>query len=107
MPRAAFLSVLLLPASPMVPAVADDPNLFQLDDAMVTLGVGKNMVRAIRHWALAAGIVQELPPPKGSRARPLGMSALGRMIFGADGSSILRRWSAKTPVALITTRPRS
>jgi len=29
-----------------------DPLVFTRDDAVITLGVGKNMVRAIRHWGL-------------------------------------------------------
>ena len=32
-------------------------NVFGSDDAIVTLGVGKNMVRSIRHWCLAAGML--------------------------------------------------
>ena len=35
-------------------ALADNPEFFQRDDAMVILGVGKNMVRSIRHWGLLA-----------------------------------------------------
>ena len=27
---------------------------------MTTLGVGKNMVRSIRHWCLAAGVIEEV-----------------------------------------------
>lgn len=30
------------------------------DEAMTRLGVGKNMVRSIRHWCLATGILEEL-----------------------------------------------
>lgn len=40
-------------------AVRADPAVFTRDDAITTLGVGKNMVRSIRHWCLAAGIVAE------------------------------------------------
>ena len=31
---------------------------FSSKDAIVTLGVGKNMVGSIRHWALACGIIE-------------------------------------------------
>ena len=31
-------------------AVKDDPNIFTQTDAPIRLGVGKNMVRAIRFW---------------------------------------------------------
>ena len=30
------------------------------DDAMVELGVGKNMVRSIRFWAEAAGVISAI-----------------------------------------------
>jgi hypothetical protein len=42
-----------------------NPKLFakeKEDDAMVALGVGKNMVRAIRFWADAAGVAEALKP---------------------------------------------
>jgi len=40
-------------------AIHSDPNaLNDMDEAMVTLGVGKNMVRAIRFWIKAAGIAE-------------------------------------------------
>jgi hypothetical protein len=33
-------------------AATDDGTVFLRDDALTTLGVGKNMVRPIRHWSL-------------------------------------------------------
>ena len=42
-----------------VDAVHEDPIVFTRDDALVRLGVGKNMVRSIRHWGLATGILEE------------------------------------------------
>ena len=39
-------------------ALVKTPDIFTRDDATVTLGVGKNMVSAIRHWLLAARIVE-------------------------------------------------
>src|SRR5262245_8804253 len=47
-------------------AVADDPAIFGRDDAIVTLGVGKNMVRSMRHWALAASVVEEDAKTRGA-----------------------------------------
>lgn len=38
-------------------AVREDGSVFQREDAITILGVGKNMVRSIRHWCLAAGMV--------------------------------------------------
>ena len=37
----------------------DNANVFTDDDAPVTLGVGKNMVRSIRHWCLAADLIKK------------------------------------------------
>ena len=42
-------------------AVREDANVFSRDDAITTLGVGKNMVRSIRHWCLAAGVLEDSP----------------------------------------------
>ncbi len=40
-----------------VDAVQEDPGIFQRDDALVILGVGKNRVRSIRHWGLVTGVL--------------------------------------------------
>jgi hypothetical protein len=40
-------------------AVREDGDIFLRDDAVTLLGVGKNMVRSIRHWCLAAGVIAE------------------------------------------------
>jgi hypothetical protein len=48
-----------------VDAVSFDPRIFGQDDAIVTLGVGKNMVRSIRHWGLATGTLEEEPKSRG------------------------------------------
>ena len=50
------------------------------DDAIARFGVGKNMVGSMRHWAKAAGIVDE---PTGSSVRTTG---LGRALFGTRGA---------------------
>ena len=43
-----------------VDAVTDNRNVFTDEDAPVTLGVGKNMVRSIRHWCLTANLIQKI-----------------------------------------------
>lgn len=48
--------------------------------AMVSLGVGKNMVRSIRFWAQASGMAE--PVPKGAGHQP---TPLGRLIFENAG----------------------
>ncbi len=52
---------------------------------MVTLGVGKNMVRSMRHWALATGMIEESPDVRNNRGRHLQPTDLGRTIFADDG----------------------
>ena len=61
------------------------PEVFLQEDATVELGVGKNMVRAIRYWGVATRVIEEYPDPDRPRrsfARP---TPLGRLLFGADG----------------------
>jgi hypothetical protein len=60
-------------------AVLSDGSVFARDDAITTLGVGKNMVRSIRHWCLASGILEE---GNGDLLRP---SELGQMLLADDG----------------------
>lgn len=40
-------------------AIREDPYVFLRDNATTTLGVGKNMVRSIRHWCLTTGMLTE------------------------------------------------
>lgn len=61
--------------------VRKNPEVFQNDDSIVTLGVGKNMVRSIRHWCLATGIAEE---EAGSRGRRLLPSNIGSRLL-VDG----------------------
>jgi hypothetical protein len=58
-------------------------DLFVRDDALVHLGVGKNMVRSIRHWSLMGGFVKEEECRAGGRrAAP---TPLGLLLFGPEG----------------------
>ena len=50
---------------------------------MVELGVGKNMVRSIRHWALATNVIEEIPGSRGTELRP---SALGILLLQDGGA---------------------
>jgi len=67
-----------------IDAVSEDPHLFARDDALITLGVGKNMVRSIRHWALATGVLEESATDS-SRVKGLVPSELGRLLMGGRG----------------------
>lgn len=59
-----------------VDAVHDDRNVFRRDDALVILGVGKNMVESIRHWGLATQILRE-----SDRIQGLSISEWGKLLF--------------------------
>lgn len=62
------------------------PNVFLAEDATVTLGVGKNMVRAIRFWGTAAKLLSEVPAPGKGRTKYVLPSRNGAAIFGGDGA---------------------
>ena len=65
--------------------VAEDPGIFLARDAPVRIGVGKNMVRAIRFWGLAAKLIEEDPQAPNRRAPSLAPTSIGRSLFGDDG----------------------
>ncbi len=57
----------------------ESKGVFSDERAIVRFGVGKNMVSAIRHWALACGIIEE-PDDGGYQT-----TELGDLIFGKSG----------------------
>lgn len=62
-----------------VEACQENPRVFADPDAIAVFGVGRNMVRAIRHWGLATDVLGA--DPDGS-VRP---TPFGRAAFGPDG----------------------
>ncbi len=66
-----------------IDAISESATLFTGDEALVTLGVGKNMVRSIRHWCLATNVLAEVGDR--GRARALTVTPLGQHLFGAEG----------------------
>ena len=62
-------------------AVLEGPFVFLRDNAIATLGVGKNMVRSIRHWCLTAGVLAEHQDVGGG----LYPTELGTLLFADDG----------------------
>jgi hypothetical protein len=61
------------------------PDVFLRESATVELGVGKNMVRAIRYWGVATRVIEEyMDPaqPRRSLARP---TPIGKLLFGPNG----------------------
>jgi hypothetical protein len=60
-----------------------EPDLFTRADAPVILGVGKNMVRAIRYWCHAFGVLQTVTDEAGCAvARP---TSFGLSLLADDG----------------------
>ena len=59
-----------------VAAVANDSAAFSRPDALVRLGVGKNMVASIRHWCEAVGLIEGI-------GRGYAPSMMGCLLFGS------------------------
>lgn len=65
-----------------VDALLQDPTLFSSEDALVTLGVGKNMVTAIRHWLIATGMAAAVA----ERSAKIWPTALGIFLLADEGA---------------------
>lgn len=66
-----------------VDAASQNPAIFNDDEALVILGVGKNMVRSIRHWCLATGSLGDATADR--KARGLQPTAFGTSLLGDTG----------------------
>lgn len=66
-------------------AVSVDPGIFLRADATSQLGVGKNMVRAIRYWSAAYKIVEERPAPENTRLRHSHPTSFGKLLLSDSG----------------------
>ncbi len=94
-----------------VRAVEKAPTIFSDEQAMVSLGVGKNMVRSIRHWCVTARLIEAADDSP--RAQALRLTELGRLLLsdhdGQDryledpGSLWLLHWLICTNPARATT----
>lgn len=67
-----------------VRGVEADGGIFAAEDAMVRLGVGKNMVESIRHWCQVTQLVEPDPDVPG-RGGAMRGTAIGLKLFGAKG----------------------
>lgn len=65
-----------------VQAVKQDPTIFFREDALVELGVGKNMVDSIRFWCEAMDLIDVDGKQQHAAIRPL-----GGLLFGKDKRS--------------------
>ena len=68
-----------------VKAVAASPDIFSADDAIVQLGVGKNMVESIRHWCLATQMLEEKSDPVDNKNRGLRPSPIAKHLLLKGG----------------------
>ncbi len=67
-------------------ALEADREIFHKDEAMVELGVGRNMVKSMRHWATTLGMIEEEPAAPKSRLKMLAVSDLGRRLLASSDS---------------------
>lgn len=67
-----------------VDAVQQNPNVFREDDAIATFGVGKNMVRSIRHWSLTTGIIKQIEDKE--QLGSFEVTSLGHYLFADNGA---------------------
>jgi hypothetical protein len=61
------------------------PDTFSRPDATVALGVGKNMVNAIRYWGVAFDLLDEVRLPGRGRTTSFVPSALADALFDEEG----------------------
>lgn len=66
-------------------AAANDPGIFVAEDAPTKLGVGKNMVRAIRYWGRAFDTLEDAENSDRPRLARTVPSDLGSTVFSVDG----------------------
>ena len=64
-----------------VRGIAQCPTLFSEDDALVRLGVGKNMVDSIRHWCQVTQLVETDSDAKGNTGRHLRVTDLAKRLL--------------------------
>lgn len=68
-----------------VQGMLGSPDLFFRDDAIVLLGVGKNMVESIRHWCTVTQLIEEDVENKKGSSVTLQVSSIGKRLLGSDG----------------------
>lgn len=89
----------------------DDSGAFTRKDATVELGVGKNMVKSIRFWGLAAKLIHDDPESPSRRAPGVVTTEFGRRLFDSEsgwdqfmedpGTLWLLHWQLLVPPCLL------
>jgi Protein of unknown function (DUF4007) len=83
----------------------DDQLLSKDEEAMVELGVGKNMVRSIRFWSQAAGVVETTGKNGKLRLTNFGKALLGSRGFDPFLEDIKTLWLIHWKLATNTPNP--
>jgi hypothetical protein len=87
-----------------------DPRLFTKEEAVVDLGVGKNMVRAIKHWGLATKVLEPLADSSHPRLPGVQVTDFGMRLLGPQGwdpysedaaTNWLLHWKLLSPRSLV------
>ncbi len=87
-----------------------DRYVFSRSDAPVVIGVGKNMVRSIRFWGLAAKLLVEDPDSRKRRSPGLVPTRIGNALFGKmgwdpymedPGTLWLLHWLLLAPISML------
>lgn len=65
--------------------VKKNNNVFIHDDASVVLGIGKNMVRAMKYWCMAFKVIQEDSYASKNKARPVVPTDFGKELLSDKG----------------------
>jgi len=68
-----------------VRGLIEEKDLFFRDDALVLLGVGKNMVESIRHWCVVTQLIEEINENKKPSGTKLEVSTIGRKLLDPSG----------------------
>lgn len=68
-----------------VRGLLEEKDLFYRDDALVHLGVGKNMVESIHHWCTVTQLIEEVAEPKRSNSAKLEVTPIGHKLLEPDG----------------------
>jgi len=63
----------------------EDPGVFLRENATTILGVGKNMVRALRYWSLAYKTLHEVPREDSTRVYDVSPTDFGKSLLDDSG----------------------
>ncbi|MEN6643981.1 MAG: DUF4007 family protein [Armatimonadia bacterium] len=68
-----------------VRGVEQRATIFSDEDALVHLGVGKNMVQSIRHWCTVTQLIEPVPGAPRGKAQPLQPTPMARLLLLPEG----------------------